>query len=143
MDYRVVKEYINELSLKQLESMKRIVSPVTLRKFIKTIINEEKSRYEAPIWFYIGTKNDHIIVPRLYCSCKYFVIRVMSEKQSLGCIHIVGQKLAEEKGLYRVVEMTHKEYLEAIYEVIKYGRSRIIRKILYSSKTRKNHSKSM
>ncbi len=137
MDYRVVKEYINELSVEQLESMKRIVSPVTLRKFIKIVIKEGKSKYEAPIWLYIGTRSDHIIVPRLYCSCKHFVIRVMSEKQSLGCIHIVGQKLAEEKRLYRVIEMSHKEYLEAIYEIIRYGRSRVIRKILYSSKARK------
>ncbi len=137
MDYRVVKEYLNELSVKQLESMKRIISPVTLRKFIKIVIKEGKNKYEAPIWFYIGTRSDHIIVPRLYCSCKHFVIRVMSEKQSLGCLHIAGQKLAEEKRIYRVIEMTHEECLEAIYEILKYGRSRVVRKILYSSKARK------
>lgn len=137
MDYRVVKEYINGLSIERLESMRRIISPVALKKFIKVVVKGRNYRNLSPIWLYIGIKSDHIIVPRLYCSCKHFVIRVMSEKQSLGCIHIVGQKLAEEKKLYRIIEMTYGEYLKAIYEIIRYGRSRIVRKILYSSRARK------
>ncbi len=136
MDYSTVKEYIESLDIKQLESMRRIISPVALRKYVKVFLKENGRVYEAPIWFYISSRNDHVIVPRLYCSCKHFIIRVMSEKQSLGCIHLIGQRLAEEKSLYRVVEMEPREYVDAIYEVLRYGRSRVIRKILYSSKSR-------
>ncbi len=132
MDYHAVKEYIESLSLKQIESMKKVVSSVALKKYIRVYIAIDKARLEAPIWLYIGVRRDHIIVPRLYCSCKHFIIRVMSEKRYLGCIHLLGQRLAEETGKYREVTADRNTLAVIVDEVLEYGRSRTLRKILYS-----------
>jgi len=134
MDYSVSREYIESFSIEQLESIARIRSSVVLKRFVKIIVRVNDREYDPGVWVYIGSRRDHIVIPKTYCSCKQFIIRVMSEKESPSCIHLLGQILAEERGLYRVVVADLDSYVKIVNEVIDYSRSRVLRKILYSKR---------
>lgn len=125
--YKTLREYISSFSEEQLAKIPRIRSGVYLHKYIKVVVRCREKTH-SPIWVYIGSLNDHLIIPRTFCSCKHFVIRVMSEKKSPGCHHILGQMLAEKNGQYRIVYVDERELLNIVNEVIHYGRSKTLRR---------------
>lgn len=136
MDALSTYEYISSLTREQLSAMDRIRSIVTLKKIVKIIVRDGDQSLGPPTWIYIGIKHDHIIIPRFFCTCKHFVIRVMMGKNTLSCTHLLAQKLAEETNSYRVAYMDRGSYLNTIREIIKYGRSPTLRKVLYTSNPR-------
>lgn len=136
MDAKVTRQYILSLSLDELKLMRELYSKVLMGKIIQPRITGFTDE-QSPAWFYIGERYDHIIVPHTYCSCRDFLIRVMSRKQSLACKHLLMQRIAELKGKYRIVEMGSEEYLRIIYEIVRINISPTLRKLLYTS--RKKH----
>lgn len=133
MDAKTTRQYILSLTLDELRPMHELYSKVLMGKIIQPRITGFTEE-QPPVWFYIGEKHDHIIVPHTYCSCRDFLIRVMSKKQSLACRHLLMQRIAELKGKYRVVEMNREEYLRIVYEIVRINISPTLRKLLYISR---------
>ncbi len=136
MSYRLTREYIRSLSIGDLESISRAKTYAVLKRFVHIRLSLDKKAIDTKLWVYIGVERDHIVVPETYCSCKHFIIRVMSEKETPVCIHLLAQRLALEKKMYRVVEVDIDSYVSIVREIIEYGRSRILRKKLYSRSER-------
>ncbi len=115
-------------SLEELSNMHEPLTMAKMKRFIVPRIGGD----EAPVLLYIGVHRDHIIVFPFFCSCKHFVIRVMSEKRDKYCSHLLGARLAAEKKWYRVIDVSFKELWGIVTEIIYYGRSKTLRRKLYS-----------
>ncbi len=102
-----------------------------LRRFIKPVL---PGIDEPPVWFYIGERSDHVVVPSLFCTCKHFIIRTMCERVERYCNHILAQRIAWAKKWYREINVTRYELYIIIEEIIEHGRSRMLRKKIYSGR---------
>ena len=136
MDVNDTIRYISGLTAKELRHMPEAVSRAGLRKIIRIILKEYGG--EAPTWLYVGRRQDHVIVPKMYCTCKSFVIKVMAKKQRLSCKHLVAQWIAETNNTYRELYITIREYMDIINEISRYGFSPTLRKLLYIKQKEKH-----
>ncbi len=134
LDITSVKKYLERLNGSIIERDGRVKSILSLRKLVKIYVESNKTLLEPPVWIYMGLLNDHIIIPKLYCSCKDYIIRVMSEKRRPACIHLIAQKFAEEKKSYKTVTVSLNDYFKILSEILKYGKSPTLRKVLYGIK---------
>ncbi|WFO75744.1 hypothetical protein J4526_02435 [Desulfurococcaceae archaeon MEX13E-LK6-19] len=137
MDINEVVNYISQHWSMEIKRNPRIESIVTLRKIIKIYIDIHGTLIEYPARFYIGVKRDHIIIPGVYCSCKDYVIHVMSEKKSKACIHLFAEEAAKEKNLYRTIVIDINTLYKIINEIMLFDRSPTLRRILYKKPYRK------
>jgi len=134
-DYAKVREYLEERSGTEFSVDRAIQASLALRKIVKPVLPFAKNA-EPPVWFYIGVKNDYIVVPRMFCSCKDFVINVMSMRNKPFCKHLVLQFMSEVKGMYRIVAIPSvSDYSKIINEILSINISPTLRKLLYESTT--------
>jgi len=134
-DYAKVKEYLEEKGGVEYSGDRAIQASLSLRKIVKPILLFAENA-EPPAWFYIGVKNDHIIIPRIFCSCKDFVVNVMSMKNKTFCKHLVLQYMSEARAMYRTVAIPSvSDYLKVIREILSINISPTLRKLLYESTT--------
>jgi len=130
-DYTKVKEYLVEKGTAEFGGDRAIQASLALRKIVKPILLFAGNA-EPPVWFYIGVKNDYVIVPRMFCSCKDFVVNVMSTKNKPFCKHLVLQLVSEARNMYRTVAIPSiTDYLKIIREVLSINISPTLRKLLY------------
>jgi predicted nucleic acid-binding Zn finger protein len=131
IDYTSIRRYLSGKSVEELSSDRRIYSSLLLKRLVKPILGFKKD-YEPPIWFYVAPNRDYIIVPETYCSCKDFIINVMSRKNREVCRHLVIQYLGGLKKIYREVLIPDMEsYTRIIYEILDINISPTLRKLLY------------
>ncbi len=97
----------------------------------------------AEVWVYMGPSQDHVLVasrPRgggrrvdepIYCSCKSFQIRFLSEESALACKHVYALRLVL-RGLapHLEVEVEPSQMADIIAEAMGQGRSRTLRRLL-------------
>jgi len=134
-DYTKVKQYLEERGSLEFSEDRAIQASLTLRKIVKPILLFAGNA-EPPVWFYIGVRNDYIIVPRAFCSCKDFVINVMSMKNKPFCKHLVLQFMSEAMNIYRTVAIPSiSDYLKIVREILSTNISPTLRKLLYESTT--------
>lgn len=63
------------------------------------------------VWIVVGEGAEYIIYEKVgFCSCDDFFHSVMNASAS-ACKHLIAQRLAENLGLYDVVEEADKNYL--------------------------------
>ncbi len=137
MDINEVMDYISQHWRTEIKRDPRIESIITLRKIIKIYIDMHGALIEYPARLYIGVKRDHIIIPGVYCSCKDYVIHVMSEKKSKACIHLLAEEAAKERDLYRTIAIDIDTLYRIINEIMSFDRSSTLRRILYKKPYRK------
>jgi len=107
-----------------------IQSIVGLKKIVKVLIEGSSN---PPVWVYVGSSRDYLIIPRTFCSCMDFIINVMSKGVKPYCKHIVAQYIVEEKGLYREVRVPNMEILiKIINEILDLNISSTLRRYLHS-----------
>jgi len=134
-DYTKIKEYLEEKGSVEFSEDRAIQASLSLRKIVKPILLFAGNA-EPPVWFYIGVKNDYVIIPRTFCSCKDFVVNVMSVKNKLFCKHLVLQFVSEARSVYRTVAIPSvSDYLKIIREILSINISPTLRKLLYESTT--------
>jgi predicted nucleic acid-binding Zn finger protein len=126
-------KYVEEIGLGDID--REVYARVLLKKIVKLIIKINNEVYEPPTYFYIGERNDHLIIPYIYCTCKNFTIRVMVKKEKKTCKHLLMLRLALEKSMYRTIMIRELDlYRKIINEIINIGISPTLRKLLYMEK---------
>ncbi|MCS7127794.1 MAG: hypothetical protein N3E36_00770 [Sulfolobales archaeon] len=130
MDYRALRNYVESVEIKELRLKRSVYSQAVLKRYVKVIMELGGSKVDLGLWFYVGEERDHIIVPKSYCSCKYFTINVVADRKAIACPHIFGQRIAEEEGLYRVITVDLDCLKKILAEALSYGVSPTIRKHL-------------
>ncbi len=88
------------------------------------------------IVFLLGKKEDHVLIPPIYCSCRDFKINSVMRKRRGNCYHIYAYCLSEKNGNITVIKDNDKEHVRIrviITQLLKSGRSGLLRKILSES----------
>ncbi|MEM1642990.1 MAG: hypothetical protein QXS70_01100 [Desulfurococcaceae archaeon] len=130
MDYKALRDYVESIETKELRLKKSIFSQVVLKRYIKVLVELGGIKVDLGLWFYVGEKRDHVIIPKSYGSCKDFTINVVAERKAIACPHIFGQRIAEEEGLYRVITADIDCLKKILIEALSHGVSPTLRKFL-------------
>ncbi len=132
MDVIDTIKYIDEIDVEHVLENKSITSSLALKRLVKPRLLFIGGDIEPHVWFYVGPRGDYVIVPKTYCSCKDFVINVMSRKKKRVCRHLIIQFIGSRKGLYRVVDIRDLEtFSKIIHEILDINISPTLRKLLY------------
>jgi len=66
------------------------------------------------VWTVMGENCEHIIYPKMYCSCQDFYKNVVVSRKRLFCKHILAQVICEALNNYNTTELKDKEFIDLI-----------------------------
>ncbi|TFG22214.1 MAG: hypothetical protein EU532_14590 [Promethearchaeota archaeon] len=62
------------------------------------------------IWTAMGDNSEHIIYPKIYCSCQDFYLNVVIERKRDFCKHILAQIICEVLNNYDEKNLSYDEF---------------------------------
>ncbi len=62
------------------------------------------------VWTAMGENQEHLIYPRIYCSCQDFYKNVVVNKKRNFCKHILAQLISEAFNNYKIVRLGDKKF---------------------------------
>ena len=62
------------------------------------------------VWTAMGENQEHLIYPRIYCSCQDFYKSVVVNKKRNFCKHILAQLISEAFNNYKIVRLEDKKF---------------------------------
>ena len=69
------------------------------------------------VWTAQGENQEHLIYPKLYCSCQDFYKNVVIKKKRTFCKHILAQVISEALNQFKTVTLNDKKFKELINEL--------------------------
>ena len=127
MDVNDTEKHVTSFPSKNID--RSVIGRVGLKKIVRVKIGDRNYF----IHFYVGEKHDHMIIPFSYCSCKNFLIKVMTKKARLSCKHLLMLKYALDNRLFRTIRINNDKLLKNIIdEIINLGISPTLRKLLHT-----------
>lgn len=82
------------------------------------------------VWFYLGPKSTHYIIPRTYCSCKDYNLNVVHKSVNSPCYHLILQVLVEAENSFLEVELDREVFREVLEEVEELEESEKLKRIV-------------
>ncbi len=127
--------------LKNIIFSKNIPSKAKEAIYSERIIHVISRRGKEYFWIFRGKNRDYVIVPEYSCTCKDFIIHVVSENTRRPCYHLVAQKIAEEEGKYVKLHIDEDSLIDDILlEILWYNYSPTLRRILIARTSDKRSS---
>jgi predicted nucleic acid-binding Zn finger protein len=80
-----------------------------LKRGIKKYIYKPSNRI---VWAAIGENQEHMIYPKLYCSCQDFYKNVVIKQKRKFCKHIIAQIISEAFNKFEAVFLKDDEFKE-------------------------------
>ncbi|MFX0074659.1 MAG: hypothetical protein ACFE96_04420 [Candidatus Hermodarchaeota archaeon] len=62
------------------------------------------------IWVALGKNCEHIIYPKIYCSCQDFYKNVVIERKRDFCKHLIAQAISEGLGDFNELELGDEDF---------------------------------
>jgi len=62
------------------------------------------------IWIAIGEGCEHLIYPKLYCSCQDFYKNVVIQRKRPFCKHLIAQAICDGLGDYNELELEDEDF---------------------------------
>ncbi|TFG03490.1 MAG: hypothetical protein EU542_02090 [Promethearchaeota archaeon] len=62
------------------------------------------------IWTAMGENSEHIIYPKMYCSCQDFYLNVVIDRKRDFCKHILAQIICDILNNYNEERLSHDEF---------------------------------
>jgi len=103
---------------------------VYLKMLIKIIVKNHVEQKEY--WIFHGRERDYIIIPKVLCTCKDFLIHVVPKQIKRTCYHLEAQALAEQTGKYRTLYLDEQTTNTILIEILKNEYSHTLRRMLIS-----------
>jgi predicted nucleic acid-binding Zn finger protein len=69
------------------------------------------------VWAAIGENQEHLIYPKLYCSCQDFYKSVVVKKKRNFCKHILAQIISDALNTYKEVTLEDKKFKELVADL--------------------------
>ena len=66
------------------------------------------------IWVALGEDCEHIIYPKLFCSCQDFYKNVIVKRKRDFCKHILAQIICEDLNIYQELELEDEDFKNLI-----------------------------
>ena len=69
------------------------------------------------VWAAMGENQEHLIYPRLYCSCQDFYKHVVIKKKRKYCKHILAQIISVALNRFEVITLEDSQFKEFVKEL--------------------------
>ncbi|MFX1409655.1 MAG: hypothetical protein ACFFA6_04845 [Promethearchaeota archaeon] len=79
-----------------------------------------KNKYKPSnriVWTAMGENQEHLIYPRMFCSCQDFYKSVIIKKERLVCKHLIAQIISEALNNYQIKELEDNEFSDLIKDL--------------------------
>jgi len=86
----------------------------SLKRGITKYIYEPSNRIA---WTVMGTNQEHLIYPKLFCSCQDFYKNVVVNKKRNYCKHILAQIISEGLKNYKEVKLEESKFKELVKDL--------------------------
>lgn len=106
------KQVIDEEFIKFLETIFPDKSTDVIDVLKRGIIRYTYKPSNRIVWAARGENQEHLIYPRLYCSCQDFYKNVVIKKKREFCKHILAQIISEALNKFEKVSLRDDEFKE-------------------------------
>lgn len=106
------KQVIDEEFIKFLETIFPDKSTDVIDVLKRGIIRYMYKPSNRIVWAARGENQEHLIYPRLYCSCQDFYKNVVIKKKRKFCKHILAQIISEALNKFEKVTLRDDEFKE-------------------------------
>lgn len=86
----------------------------TLKRGITKYIYEPSNRI---VWTAMGTNQEHLLYPKLFCSCQDFYKNVVINKKRNYCKHILAQIISEGFKTFEEVKLKENKFKDLVEEL--------------------------
>jgi predicted nucleic acid-binding Zn finger protein len=100
---KIDDEIINYLNSIFSENAERVLE--TIKRGITKYHIEDRV-----IWTAMGENSEHIIYPKIYCSCQDFYLNVVIERKRDYCKHILAQIICDTLNNYKEKDLSYSEF---------------------------------
>ena len=69
------------------------------------------------VWVAKGENQEHLIFPKLYCSCQDFYKNVVIKRNYNFCKHILAQIISEALNKFKTVTLEDNKFMELVREL--------------------------
>jgi predicted nucleic acid-binding Zn finger protein len=108
LDEEIV-QYINSIFANKAQRVLDVIE----KGITKYIYNPSK----RIIWVAMGENCEHIIYPKIYCSCQDFYKNVVVKRKRDFCKHLIAQIICEALNEYNVLELEDNEFNKLINDL--------------------------
>lgn len=102
-------EYLEEIFPNKSDKILEVVN----RGIIKNIYKPSN----RIVWTVMGRDQEHIILPKLFCSCKSFYKEVIINRTKKSCKHIIAQIISEALNNFEELELEDSEFKNRIKDL--------------------------
>ena len=67
-------------------------------------------------WIVVGRERDYLIIPDHYCSCQDFYIKVVIQRETQFCYHLLAKIIAESLDLYITIDIEDDRYFSLMQD---------------------------
>jgi len=106
------EEFINFLELIFPDKSSNVIE--TLKRGITKYTYKPSNRV---VWTAMGRNQEHLIYPKLFCSCQDYYKNVVVNRKRDFCKHIIAQIISEALNNYKVTTLGDKEFKELVSEL--------------------------
>ena len=69
------------------------------------------------IWVVLGEKSEHLVYPKLFCSCQDFYKNVVSLRKREFCKHLLAQTICEGLGNFNELELEDEDFSKFVEDL--------------------------
>ena len=106
------EDFINFLELIFPDKSSNVME--TLKRGITKYTYKPSNRV---VWTAMGRNQEHLIYPKLFCSCQDHYKNVVVNRKREFCKHIIAQIISEALHNYKVTNLGDKEFKELVSEL--------------------------
>ena len=103
-----VIDYLNHIFFGKSERVLEVIKRGIMKKVIKSTGRN--------LWIAKGEESNHLIYPKLYCSCQDFYKNVVIKQKKFFCKHILAQIISEALNDYKTEFCEEKDINDLIEE---------------------------
>ena len=111
------KQVLDEEFISFLETIFPDKSTDVLEVLKRGIIKYTYTPSNRIVWAAIGENQEHLIYPKLYCSCQDFYKNVVVKKKRKFCKHIIAQTISEALNNFKAVPLEDNKFKEFISDL--------------------------
>jgi len=103
---KILDQALNEGSQRVLKCIKRGITKYVYQPS------------QRVLWSAMGENKEHIIYPRMYCSCNDFYKEVVINRKRSYCKHLISQVICESLNQFETSQVEGKQFKELIDDIL-------------------------
>ena len=111
------KQIIDEKFITYLDKIYPNKSTSVIEVLKRGIIKYTYTPSNRIVWTAQGENQEHLIYPKLFCSCQDFYKNVVIKKKRIFCKHILAQIISEALNQFKSVTSNDNKFMDLVSEL--------------------------